>query len=124
MILLVCGSRTIPEFDAEKAIVEWINQNGVPSKIVHGGCRGPDQAAGNVGSRFSVPVHVYTADWAKGRRAGPERNERMIRHSAATHCLALCDKYDLEDSRGTFDCVTRCRAHSIPVWVVDVRHGC
>lgn len=122
MILLVCGSRTIPEFDAERLIVEWINQNGRPSTIVHGGCRGPDRAAGNVAERFGIHVSVYTADWSRGKKAGPERNERMIRHSLATHCIALCDKEDLEDSRGTFDCVTRCRNHRIPVWVIDARN--
>lgn len=120
MKLLVCGSRDVDHKRACKAILEWIHANGPVERIVQGGCRGADQAAQAVARTLHIPYDTFSADWRLGPKAGPVRNEKMIRDSKPDHCLALCNKIDLKESRGTFDCVTRCRNHSVPVSVLDL----
>lgn len=120
MKLLVCGSRDVDHRRACKAIFEWIQSNGPVSKIIQGGCRGTDQAAIAVARTLKIPCDTYSADWRLGKKAGPVRNEKMIKESNPDYCLALCNKIDLKESRGTFDCVTRCRDRGITVSVLDM----
>ncbi len=46
--------------------------------ILHGGARGADQLASRIAARLGYAVEVYEADWSTGRRAGPDRNLRML----------------------------------------------
>jgi hypothetical protein len=117
--LLVCGSRDIDHAYAYELIRDWIVDNGTVTSVVQGGCRGADRAAQNVARNLKLPCDTFSADWRLGKKAGPVRNEKMIRDAKPDYCLALCNQIDLRDSRGTFDCVTRCRTHGVTVTVLD-----
>jgi hypothetical protein len=125
--VLVTGSRRLgTERDDEGFLtaeswsqIKWLRDmltiylsNG--GTVVHGGCpTGADCIADNLSRDLGlvgVTVERHPADWSKGRKAGPERNQGMV-DLGADICLA----FPLGESRGTRDCMRRARAAGIPV---------
>jgi hypothetical protein len=79
--------------------------------LAHGGAVGADLLAGRWARQHDIPVRVYPADWgARGPRAGPERNRRMLQHFAPDLLVAFTGGV------GTLDCMGAARARGIPVW--------
>lgn len=61
----------------------------------------------------------HPAKWEKyGRAAGPLRDQEMVDAGAG-----LCLAWNLNNSRGTADCVRRARAAGIPVELVERERG-
>lgn len=78
--VLVCGGR---DFDDELLVLTVLltlhNDHGIFC-VIHGAARGADTLAGRVARELGIEVYEYPADWnAHGRRAGPIRNEKMLR---------------------------------------------
>lgn len=80
--------------------------------VVHGGATGADYIAGVYAKRLGFTVEVHEADWSKGKRGGPERNQKMV-DLGADICLA----FPLPDSTGTLDCMNKAAQAGIPVVV-------
>jgi hypothetical protein len=85
--------------------------------LVHGACAtGADAAAHHwyevAGADLGCIEVRYPADWEQfGKRAGPIRNEKMIREAGAELVLA----FPLLDSRGTKHTIELAEAAGIPV---------
>ncbi len=90
--------------------LDWIS----PSLVIHGGATGADRWAGIWADKRGVRCQVEPADWSRGPRAGPERNQRMVdmRPDAALQ---------FPGGDGTADCVRRCEVASVPIYEVSMR---
>jgi YspA, cpYpsA-related SLOG family len=85
-----------------------------PSAVIVGDATGADRWAKIWCDKRSVPCQIFKADWSLGKRAGPERNQRMVdkRPDAAVR---------FSGGRGTQDCAHRCDVAGIDVFDVVVR---
>lgn len=121
MRLLVTGGRDY----ADAAVVARVldralltaRTRGERLTLVHGGARGLDTLAGRWGvwriaEDCPVDVEHHPADWSRGKRAGHERNARMVA-AGADACVAF------PGGRGTADALRRARAAGIRCGVVD-----
>jgi hypothetical protein len=79
MYVLVTGSRF---WEDKVAIEEELSLFPAEATLVHGACRGADLIAAEVWKgwgRDVISCPVTDAEWKqRGRRAGPERNKRMV----------------------------------------------
>lgn len=119
MKVLVCGGRDMDRHDAWN----WLERNakdelsfasGLNSftieMIIHGGCRGADEGAGEWAKSEHIPVAVCQADWKKhGKAAGPIRNQQMINLHAPDYVIAL------PGGKGTENMIRLAESHGIPV---------
>lgn len=81
--------------------------------VVSGGALGVDSVAAQAAEACGLEVVIHHADWARrGRRAGPERNARMV--ADADEVVAFWDG----SSRGTADTISRARAAGKPLRVI------
>ena len=85
-----------------------------PSGVIVGDASGADRWAKIWCDKRGVPCEAFKADWSLGKRAGPERNQRMVdkRPDAAVR---------FPGGRGTADCAARCEKAGIEVFEVKVR---
>lgn len=113
MKLIVAGSRGITDYGVVKsALDEW----GMPSMVVSGGCSGPDELGERWAGTQDIPIKVFRADWKNhGRYAGPLRNREMARYADAL--LALWDG----ESKGTANMILEAHRAGLDVTVVLVK---
>ncbi|MEQ4716112.1 hypothetical protein [Nonomuraea sp. B19D2] len=89
---------------------------GEPLTVVHGGCpTGADAIAsawcGIAGDlNLNVIERVFEPDWTRGRKAGPERNRRMVEAGAD-----LVIAFNRNKSRGTSGTIALAVEAGIPV---------
>ena len=117
MRLIISGSRSIPTGVALLIVSRMIEVHAWrPVEIVSGGCyTGPDQAAEAWARHHRVTCRVMPAHWTVlGKRAGPERNARMV--EVGTHLLALWDNA----STGTGGIIEMARRRGLPTSVLEV----
>lgn len=92
--------------------------------LVHGGCRGVDRLAGEVGKQLGFIVRRYSAKWkTEGKLAGPLRNMRMLQHEHPDNDgkkidLVIAFHPDLTKSKGARDMVNKARLAGIEVKLV------
>ena len=110
MRVLVCGGRDYAKADYVSRVLDGLSV----TTLVHGGARGADILAGHWALRHGVNTEVFYADWARGKRAGPERNQRML-DSKPDLVVAF------PGGRGTADMVRRAKAAGIEV--IEVEEG-
>jgi hypothetical protein len=88
--VLICGGRDFRDtklFDRQMCGFDNMISIG---EIIHGGANGADTMAGCWAEQFNIPVSVYPADWKKhGRKAGPLRNEQMLREGKPDYVIAF-----------------------------------
>ena len=115
-VYLICGSR---DWTDRPTIAAWIEAFKGPTTIVHGGCNGADTIAGEIAAFFGYEVRAYPADWSRGPKAGPERNQRMLDKERPKRVLAFV-KVDPNGhlSRGTGDMVRLALLAGVPVTIV------
>lgn len=112
MRVIVTGSRHWT--DGLTIAVELHRLPPGPVTILHGDARGADEIASRLAESMCMDVKEYAADWTThGNAAGPIRNQQMV-DAGADLCLA----FPLPGSKGTWDCVRRCRKAGIPVRIV------
>lgn len=108
--VLVCGSRDW----TDKFVISYLLI--FYDSVIHGGCRGADQLAGEAAAELGIPVQVFPAAWDKyGKAAGPIRNQQMLDEGKPTKVVAFHD--DLENSKGTMDMIRRAHRAGISVGV-------
>lgn len=114
--VLICGSRDWTSFEA---ICNEVFARLEPGDIIiHGGARGADNLAGQAASKFDLDTLVYPAKWEEhGKAAGPIRNSEMISRGHPHEVWAFT--YDIQNSRGTRDMVTKALAAKLPVFLFN-----
>lgn len=84
--------------------------------FVNGGGRGGDDIGARLAQAWGMTVETHPAQWQRrGRRAGPERNEEMVRLGANV-CIALPQGA----SPGTRHCAALAERAGIPVLTYEV----
>lgn len=125
MKVLICGGRDMDRHDAwnwlEKNLKdELAHASGNSSylkidTIIHGGCRGADEGAGDWAKSEQVPVIVCPADWKKhGKAAGPIRNREMLVVHRPDYVVAL------PGGKGTAGMIALAEGHGVPVIRAEV----
>jgi hypothetical protein len=78
--VLVCGGRDYTDRDTVFSLLDYLHAKRAITVIIHGAARGADTLAGEWAQERGIPEERYPADWALyGKRAGPVRNEQMLR---------------------------------------------
>ncbi|MCK5653187.1 MAG: DNA ligase, partial [Gemmatimonadetes bacterium] len=113
--VLFSGSRHWDRVAPVRAVISSIPRG---STAIHGGAKGLDSLAGRLAQEKGLAVEVYEADWSRGRKAGPERNQEMVDAGAD-----IVYAFPVEGSRGTWDLVKRARKAGIPVQVYGEDFG-
>lgn len=114
--ILVTGSR---DWSDITSVIEALKIYDKSTILVHGNCRGADIICAVVGETLGFEIRPYHADWdAHGKSAGHIRNQLMIDAENKTNesidlCIAFHD--EIENSKGTKDCVSRANKANIPV---------
>lgn len=108
---LVTGRR---DWEDARAILLWLR--AVEAKVViHGGAPGADSLAGWAAGQLGIKTEVYPADWAGlGKKAGPVRNEEMLKMSEPDGCIAFYDG----QGKGTRDMMARVVKAGVPLLVI------
>lgn len=114
MLVLVCGSRY---WDDKKKIAERLSDIRPRSAMfVEGGAPGADTLAGEWAKTNGRPLVVVPANWEYyGRAAGHIRNSWMLDLKPD---LVLAFHENMEESRGTKNCVAEARKRGIPVELI------
>lgn len=133
MRVIVTGSRHWADRQAVYDALNDVYRTYGPFVLVHGKCAtGADAIAHDwlaLASRL-VPVteDPFPAAWERGAKAGPERNERMVKAGGqlllafVEPCSkAHCNQPKPHDSHGTAGCVKLARDAGIEIR--EIRHG-
>lgn len=84
--VLVCGGRDYAELEAVRAEFRLLSAGSV---VIHGCAPGADSLADQVAKEMGFEVLRFPADWSRGKKAGPERNLKMLREGKPTMVLAF-----------------------------------
>lgn len=108
---LICGGRNFADATMfEGAINDLMHmRGGCPRKIIHGGAKGADAMAADLGQRLSVACVAVLPDWQRGKMAGPLRNQKMLDEYKPNLVVAF------PGGRGTADMVYRARKAGVDV---------
>ena len=80
MRVLVCGGREFYDLKFVHATLDMIHAKTPIAVVIEGGARGADDLAHSWAERNNVALATFVADWKLyGKRAGPIRNELMLR---------------------------------------------
>jgi hypothetical protein len=76
----VCGGREYQNLSRVMHILTAIHNKRGITEIIHGAAKGADSLAGHWARTFGIKETAVPADWDKhGKRAGPLRNEEMLK---------------------------------------------
>lgn len=114
MIVLVCGSRSWPDYSAVHRRLSALPYEDEPVTILHGAAPGADTHADTAARSLGyMYVRRFSADWEKyGKRAGLVRNIEMLDERPD---LVLA--FQVNGSRGTQHTINEARRRGIPVEV-------
>lgn len=110
MTVLVTGSRTWNSWAQLTIKLDVLKERGF-TKLIHGGARGADYIAGEVGHALGYAVTAYPADWSKGKGAGFARNQQML--ETKPDLVLAC--FMARRTPGTSDMVRRAKGAGVPV---------
>jgi hypothetical protein len=114
VIVIVAGSRHIQ--DPHQVNAALAASGFTVTEVVSGTCRGVDKLGEAWAEARAIPVRCFPPEWRRyGKRAGPVRNEAMVRYAAA-HGGALVAIWD-GVSPGTAHSIRYARQHGLPVYV-------
>lgn len=81
-----------------------------------GDAKGVDEYATSV--LWELAPLIFNAEWDRlGRRAGPDRNRRMVLWATSEGGPAYLIAFPARDSRGTWDCIRQAVAAGMAVFV-------
>lgn len=118
MRIIICGSRDWIDGDAIRAALISLRKQHPDAVVVHGAARGADSLADRIARNLGFRVEAHPADWTgRGRAAGPERNQLMLK-LGADQVLAFKDDFDPTLSRGGTEHMVRiARDAGVPTWI-------
>lgn len=125
MKVLICGGRDMDRVAAFNWLEQYLKDelrhasgcfSGLTiEKVIHGGARSADEAAGDWAKSEGIPVAACPADWKKhGKAAGPIRNREMLVVHKPDYVVAL------PGGKGTEDMIRRAEAFGVPVIRAEV----
>lgn len=113
MKILVCGDRNWTDFNSIHRRLCSFPEGTV---LLHGDCRGADRIAADIGYMLKFVVFAFPADWNRyGNAAGPIRNRKMLDEKPD---IVIAFHSNLQESRGTKDCVTEASRRGIAIEVI------
>ena len=128
MAALFTGSREWDDVIAIHSALMQLAERNVPVTIIVGDCpTGADAIAWQLVTDGAVPrvtASRHLASWdRRGKRAGPERNQRMVDTLSALRATHDCYVWAFlkGDSRGTRDCIRRAKAAGFRVFAKDAK---
>jgi hypothetical protein len=117
--VLVTGSRSWRDgtliAECLAAVQEHIRNQFPESlfRLIEGGASGADTLARAAAHTLGWEIITVPAKWEKlGKVAGSLRNQEMVDMKPD-----VCFAFPTAESRGTWDCVNRCKAAKIPVHI-------
>lgn len=114
MKILICGDRNWSDYWAIYDVVSKLDRNSI---IIHGAAKGADTMAGTIASKLGFKVVAFKANWERyGKAAGPIRNREML---DVKPDLVIAFHNDIENSKGTKDCIKEAEKRSIEVKLVS-----
>jgi hypothetical protein len=120
MKVLVCGSREWADKQTVRTGLTLLRLSGFDT-LIHGACRGADTIAGELGKELGFEVISVPANWKEfGRSAGMIRNREMLDMHPD---LVLAYHLDIENSRGTKDCIAEAKKRCISTMLVNEIYG-
>jgi hypothetical protein len=112
---IIAGSRKITDY---AVVEEAVRVSCIKPSVVLSGCaRGVDALGEQWARQNGVPINLHRADWTRGGRGGPERNQRMAEN--ADVLIAVWDG----KSRGTADMIRRAKKRGLVVHVHQPNAG-
>lgn len=109
MRVLVCGGRTYEEWKTVSRVLASLK----PTVIIQGGAPGADRLAAKWADVNGVPLVTYPALWHQGKKAGPIRNDFMLKDSRPDLVVAF------PGGKGTEDMVRKAQDAGIAVNGID-----
>jgi hypothetical protein len=120
MKIIICGGRDMDRVSAfnllnndlldELAFASGCSSYLKIEKVIHGGCRGADEAAGDWAKSEHIAVEVCPANWKKhGNAAGPIRNREMLLKHRPDYVVAL------PGGKGTANMINLAEGAGVPV---------
>lgn len=129
MIVIVTGSRHWEDYNTLRSYMDSVSANEVdykPFLIAHGAAKGADQLAEKYAKEKGISTIEFFAEWLLfGKKAGPIRNQKMVEwcleEALDINIPLVCIAFPLPNSKGTWDCVRRCKRANIKtyVWGLD-----
>lgn len=113
MRVLVCGSRHLTRRWLAIIRERLVKYGAI--EVIEGGAPGGDHWARCAAEELGLPVQSFPADWARGKRAGPERNARMLTEGRPDEVWAFHTEAAL--GSGTADMARKARAAGVRVRV-------
>lgn len=111
MRVLVCGGRLYQDY---ARVTEELQDLGHISLLIHGGARGADSCGAKYANAHGIPVREFRANWDRyGKRAGPIRNQEMLREGAPDFVVAF------PGGEGTKDMIKRVQKAGIQMRIVN-----
>lgn len=115
-LIVVCGGRDFDDRAVVYSALDRLHAKQPITVLAEGGARGADALANQWATERGVKVETFGAPWLEfGKRAGHERNARMVvwaKEHGARGLVAF------PGGRGTADAVRQARARGIVVWEV------
>jgi hypothetical protein len=119
--VIVCGARDYRDGAMVYRALDYLHRERGLALVIHGDagrtCRetgkvleGADRFAGEWAWARGVAFSRWPADWGLGKRAGPERNQRMLDRGQPHAVVAF------PGGPGTQDMVDRALDAGLPVW--------
>lgn len=114
--LLISGYRGFEDYDLFSNFMKTVtNEMGMPSVVLQGECKtGADQLAKRWCLEKDVKCMSFPADWSKGKRAGPERNSKMLEQ------VDVVCAFVHANSKGTKDVVNKARQKKMKLYELKV----
>ena len=114
MRVMVTGGRYFDNATRVFQALDAIHYHRGPiTALIEGGATGADKLARGWALKNDVPVVTYRADWSRGRRAGPERNQLMVADARADLMLAF------QGGLGTADAIRRAQRAELEVLEIE-----
>jgi hypothetical protein len=112
MKVLICGSR---HWDKRGTIHNALFGFPKDTIIIHGAAPGADTHADHVAKQLGLTVIPFPADWSLGRKAGPIRNQQMLKENPD---LIIAFHSNIHSSKGTLHMMTIARNKGVPVILI------
>lgn len=86
--VIVAGGRYFNDYTLLKTKLDTILSNiNDEIEIVSGCCSGADLLGERYATEKGYKIKRFPANWSRGRKAGPERNEQMAKYANACVCF-------------------------------------